>query len=245
MANSTLPEEPRLRSRRAMLAGGAAAVAAVVVADVARARPAHAEDHDPVTVGDTVTGTGPTVVESSVAQENVFTGRATGDGSVGVAGVTDVTTGVPAGVAGLANGTSGHNFGVFGWSRSIEGVGVSGRAIAPTGSGIGVSGIAKAPDGIGVYAEGAAGDGVALRTFGRVVFSTSGIATIAKNAKQVLVDPGIPVMASTKIFCSLHTHPGGTTTIQWIQRNTKANTFTIVLTGKAVRATRVAWFAAS
>jgi len=57
-----------------MLMGGAAAVAAAVVGDVARARPALADDHDPVTVSDKVTGTGVTTVESSAVQEVVFRG---------------------------------------------------------------------------------------------------------------------------------------------------------------------------
>jgi len=61
----------------------------------------------------------------------------------------------------------------------------------------------------------------------------------------VVVNPEIPITVSTKIFCALHTHPGGTTTIQWIRKNTTANVFTIVLTVKAVRPTRAAWFAVS
>jgi hypothetical protein len=78
-----------------------------------------------------------------------------------------------------------------------------------------------------------------------VKFSTSGIATIPKDAKQVVVNPHVPITTTTKVFCTLHTNPGGTTTNQWVQKNTVADVFTVVLTAKAARATKVGWFAVS
>lgn len=234
-----------LKSRRALLFGGLAAAAGVVADAVARARPALADDGDPVLVGATTTGTLSTTVESTVVDSDVLVGLATGSGSAGVAGRSTGTTGETAGVVGEAMSATGLHHGVLGRTSSTSGRGVSGRALADTGTAIGVIGVADSPQGIGVAAVGAGGDGVAFQALGRVVFSTSGIATIAKGSKKVIVNPGIPITTSSRILCTLQSNPGGATTVQRVIRNATADVFTIVLTAPATAASRVAWFVIS
>jgi len=231
-----------LKSRRALLFGGLAAAAAVVADAVARARPAFAADGDPVLLGATTTGTLSTTVESTVVESDALVGLASGSGSAGVAGRSTATTGETAGVVGEAMSATGLHHGVLGRTSSTSGRGVTGRALADTGTAIGVIGVADSPQGIGVAAVGADGDGVAFQALGRVRFSTSGIATVAKGSKQVLVNPGIPVTAASRIICTLESNPGGTTTVQRVSKNTSADVFTIILTAKATVATKVGWF---
>ena len=95
-----------------------------------------------------------------------------------------------------------------------------------------------------VYAQGAA-DGFALRTQGRVRFSSAGLATIPSGARTVTVNPGMNITASSKILALPQTNPGGTTAIQRAVRNPTANTFTIWLTANATANTLVAWFVIS
>jgi hypothetical protein len=232
-----------VRSRRALLFGGLAAVSAAVSGSIARARPAGAANGDPIAIGEANDGASATTLESPVVQDATFTGIATGDGSVGVAGQTSATTGEPAGLFGYAVAGSGLSHGVFGRSESTIGVGVTGRSTSPTGTGIGVAGRATSPTGVGVHAQGGLdGTGIAFRAFGQVRFSTSGIATIARGSKQVTVNPHVPITTASAIHCTLLGNPGAGSTIHRVARNYTADVFTIWLTANASAATKVAWF---
>lgn len=233
----------RPATRRAFLFGGLGAAAAVVANAVAGTRSAFAANGDPVTVGGEFTGTDGTTLVATGDELGAFTGHATGSGSAGVTGSTTSTGGVTAGVFGNAQGTAGTSFGALGRTRADHGTGVGARAVSASGPTFGLHAVVTSPDGIGVYAEAADGQGVALRTVGRARFSTSGIATIAKGTRRVVVNPRIPVSSATKVLCTLQSSPGGTTTIQRVQLDASADVFTIYLTANATAATKVAWFA--
>jgi hypothetical protein len=241
------PAGSQVRSRRAFLFGGVAATTALVAEAIARARPAVAADGDPILIGDgTNSGTAATILTTSVADDGGLSVVATGQGAAALSGSVSSSVNEPAGVFGEATNMTGLSHGVFGRDASTGGVGVTGRSTAAVGSGIGVSGRAVSLTGVGVHAQGgqdaSAGEGIALQALGQVRFSTSGIATVAKGAKQVIVNPGVPITTASRVLCTLLSNPGGTTTVQRVSRNTTADVFTIVLTAKATAATKVGWF---
>jgi hypothetical protein len=243
MTESVQALESRATTRRALLFGGLGAAAAMLVNAIAGARPVFAANGDAITVGGAFTGTAGTSLVATGDELGAFTGQATGSGSVGVTGSSTSTGGVPAGVFGNAMGTTGTSYGVLGRTRADHGIGVGARAVSASGPTFGVNAVATSPNGIGVYTEAAGGQGVALRAVGRVRFSTSGIATIAKGTRRILVNPRVPVSSATKVLCTLLSNPGGTTSVQRVQVDAAADRFTIYLTANATAATKVAWFA--
>jgi hypothetical protein len=242
MTDPTLLEGGVLRSRRALLLGGLATVAGLVGDAMLRARPALADDGDPVLAGQTTTSTGETRVETSGAEVSALFGNASGSGSAGIAGQVTSGSGLPTGVWANASATTGETIGVLARCVSDQGTAIRAREVAADGATLGVDSVVSSVDGIAVRAEGAGGDGLALDAIGRVRFTTSGTASIAKGARQVLVNPHVPITSATKVLCTLQSNPGGTTTVQRVKKNTTSDVFTIVLTAKTTVPTKVGWF---
>ncbi len=53
------------------------------------------------------------------------------------------------------------------------------------------------------------------------------------------------VGATTKVFCTLMSNPGGSTVVQRVATNPGSDTFQIILTANATANTQVAWFVIS
>jgi hypothetical protein len=147
------------RSRRALLAGVAAAAGAFVAQAATAPLPAGAANGSNVKVGQTNTGTAPTTVNNTVHSASAIglIGRTTWTGtaasSSGVYGESKGTNGI--GVQGkAATGTTAR--GVLG--RATEGIGVRGQGGAEgvwgTGGNYGVHGDTPSSTGYGVYGTG-------------------------------------------------------------------------------------------
>jgi hypothetical protein len=195
--------------RRAVLAAGAAGIAAAAARSVAAPTSVAAADHDPLRIGEVNTGAAETVL--IVGASNGLGVRS--DGGDGIRGST----------------SAWEKSGVYGYSDSLEGFGVTGRNI-PTGSygylgdhdssvygyrehpgfwGAAVEGRAVGDKSAGVIGRNGVGTGgslgtpragieataqpdrMALVVDGRAGFSQSGVALIGagKRSARVWVDP--------------------------------------------------------
>lgn len=171
------------------------------------------------------------------------------NGGVGVQGESREATGVQ-GTSRYGVGVSGANLSVSdpavrGWAQSgqtgVMGLStpVGGDAVA-TPSNVGVFGVCDQPDGRGVLARSA--DGMALEAEGRVVFSTSGVATVPSGTAHVVVTPTFDVTQATKVLALPQSDPGGVV-VRWVDVAPGTNTFTIRMSGNVGSDTVVAWFA--
>ena len=150
--------------------------------------------------------------------------------SNGVAGVSDSQD---------ASGVYGENthggFGTYGRSNLGGGMGVYGEAA----HGVGVVGNSEHE--IGVQAISA--NGTALQAQGRVSFSTAGRSVVEPGSSQVTVTPGIDLVASSAILCTLESDQAGMT-VERVSKDVTADTFTAFLSKKvpAGKVAHVAWF---
>lgn len=186
MSDQTNPEpattvDDRATSRRRLFGRGAGAVAAAAVGGVALSSRVSAADGDPLTVGESTTGTSTTELTggSTIVVQN---GSSSGNASIYGVNNTDTRFGV----RGDSSGVSGR--GVSGLSTGNGGAGVYGESNgAPAGTGvIGVSDsaagvVGRSTNGVGVVGEGTEWDLYADQS-GRI-----GMAAIAVGATT----PGI------------------------------------------------------
>jgi hypothetical protein len=195
-----------------------------------------------------VQASGPNLVRASALNAGVV---AYGE-SMGVRGASPDRVGVLGVAGGQGPENMPPNAGVYGWSTA-EGIGVSmgllGRSTAPAGygafgtsdTGTGLQGFTKS--GTAVSASvGPNGSGRALAANGRVIFSTSGIATVGSGNTQKVVDPGIPLTASTKVLATVMGNPGGSIVPQTSNRRRGRGHLHDCAHGRAANATDVAWF---
>ena len=179
------------------------------------------------------------------ASETVTGVRGTSDSGRGVEGFAFTNK---SGVEGTSTsgpgvrGNSGSGTGVHGYSSSGTGVqGSSGTGygvLAQAATGTAIRGTATG----GTGGSFAATTGTALRAEGRVRFSSSGHAIIAAGTRSVTVTPGIDLVATSRILCTLEGDPGGATTLQRVAKDIVANTFQVFLTADSIRNVRIAWF---
>jgi hypothetical protein len=160
------------------------------------------------------------------------------------------------GVLGFAGGDGPSsmppNAGVYGWSTG-EGIaasfGVLGRSTAPLGYGVfgtsntgtGVQGFTKNGNAVAATVT-SGGNGRALAVSGRVLFSSSGIATVGAGNTQKLVDPGIALTNQSKVLATVMGNPGANVVLRRVIVDAATDKFTIVLSGAAANDSTVAWF---
>lgn len=145
------------------------------------------------------------------------------------------------GMEAWAGGDRGIGVRAFGAHEGIRAqAGPGGTAIVGVGGAIAIEGTAGSggSGGIGVAAQGDQG-AIALRVTGPAVFSSSGVATIAKGQKSVTVTPGFDIGTTSKVFVTLQSWGG---TLKTVIKNETANTFTIWMAANATQATSAAWF---
>jgi hypothetical protein len=255
MTDQAIAGVPARRTRRQLLAGGTAALAAVLAAE-ALTRPSHAAaaDGDPVILDHDNGETGGTNIHDSTDGDTALLGTATGAGT-GLEGTSQSGDGVfgtggGTGVHGLTGSSSGS--GVLG-ENSGAGNGVSGHANNSgasgvygqnDGTGFGVAG--RAAGGVGILGDSANGVGMwassenatALRVTGKAHFSRSGLATVAGTslAPKDSVRVSLPITAKSIMTALLQKHVAGVYVVAAVA-NVRGGYFTIYL-NKAVR-TRV------
>jgi hypothetical protein len=243
--------------RRALLAAGAAGVAAAAAQAIAAPTKVLATDHQPVIQGETNLGTMVTIVTSSGsdalrAQSNVgdalvgwstapaksglyaHSGNATG---YGVAARNDATLNI-GNLAGPDHGAwaEGHK----GGKAAVHGVHVVGGnnpGVAGVNSANNTWGILGGLIGVGAYAPNNLN---ALGVAGKATFSRSGVLTIPKNAQYAKV-PDVALTSDSFIIATLNQYRSGV----WIAAaipNVASDSITIYLNKKATLATKVAWF---
>jgi hypothetical protein len=175
------PEPGDQRTRRAILVGGLSAAAVSVVSAIARPLPSVAYDSQPVTVGDSFTGTRTTKLDTQGHDVAALWGHS--KGNQGVLGTTDSGTGVH-GLSSSFTGVEGSSVsGVGVAGESTSGDGVAGGSESANGvhgqssSGNGVYGVSFSPTASGVYGEtDHRGYGVAGRTNAGPLVSGAGAA---------------------------------------------------------------------
>ena len=164
------------RTRRALLIGAIGGAAALAAATLGRPAPAWAADGQPVTIGQSNTGTTGTILT-----------RTAGDAFTGSTAATSA-----AGIVGLHTGVANGGFGVRGSTSSMGGTGVAGIAGAATGSAAGVSGTSISPTGYGVYGDMSSATGVNAGVFGHSSSSSGrgvlGRATASSGADAIGVE---------------------------------------------------------
>jgi hypothetical protein len=183
-------------------------------------------------------GTGVTGTADGNGTGVIGNGHGFGSGVVGNGGGGDAH-----GVEGFGSGTGS---GAVGRGGAGGGAGLVGSALGNgtgvvgigAGSGAGVEGIGGA-GGVGVLAESSAG-GTALKATGRVVFSKSGVLTVAAGSSKV-TKTGVALTPASLVLATLQQDVPGV----WVRSavpNVTAKSFT-VHPSKAVSAkTKVAWF---
>ena len=246
--------------RRALLAAGAAGVAAAAAQAVGAPVKVAAADGDPLTIGRTNSSSSETIlqVSSSTGLSAWSTG---GDGLAGGSSLPDKS-------------------GVYGYSTSANGHGVWGRNMAnDTNGGLGsgtrgVYGSCAASDGIAVMGESSHAEGVAIQGWnhaastnggfgasnvavfgyaptdrnhwgldisGRVSFSDrSGLLTIAANRSSI--STAVPALtAGSMVLATLQTNRAGIY-IQAAVANPATGRITIYLNKRVTAATKAAYF---
>ncbi len=99
--------------------------------------------------------------------------------------------------------------------------------------------MATAALGVGVLAENTAG-GTALKATGRVVFSRSGVLTVAAGSSKV-TRSGVALTAASLVLATLQQDVPGV----WVRSavpNVTARSFTVHLSKAVSARTKVAWF---
>jgi hypothetical protein len=251
------------RTRRAVLAASAAAVAATVAQALGRPSQALAGVDGDVVLGTSNSAATPTSISNMANGNTVFQASSSASG-IGVGGFSNTWRGVAGesgsdvgvfgysstgtGVVGQADNTSfatKAKTGVYGKatldanSRAIWGTAYAGRGVfGEATSGLGVRGFAQS----GVGLSGEATTGYALRTTGRVRFDQSaGSATIAAGTSTKIVTPGVDLTSTSTVVATLNGDPGSAAAVKWVGINTTANTFTIYLTANAGVSVKVSW----
>jgi hypothetical protein len=254
MTDQPSADGPTRRTRRQLLAGGTAALAAVLAAEaLARPAPAAADNGQNVILGQdngessstnihndtdgdsallcTAFGSGQGLYATSVSGDGVF-----GSGGTGVHGGSNSGSG--SGVLGEnfagGNGVTGHvsnsvASGVYGQNDGT-GFGVAGRA---TG-GVGILG--DSANGVGVWAS--SDNATALKVTGHAQFSRSGVTTVAgtSSAPKNSVRVSLPITGKSMMTALLQKHVAGVYVVAAVA-NVPGGHFTIYL-NKAV-STRV------
>ena len=80
---------------------------------------------------------------------------------------------------------------------------------------------------------------------GAALFSTAGLATIAKGDASVVVTPGVDITEDSKVLATLQSDPGGNTAVHRVERDPVTDTVTVHLTNPAAKECEVAWFVIS
>jgi len=121
----------------------------------------------PIYIDQSNTGTGSTLLTSSISSQPAFEVRntATSVPADGIWGRSDSTDGL--GVYGLASAASGWTIGVYGRSNSTSGRGVEGYAGATSGTTYGVRAISDSTSGTGVYGLATAAAGSTKGVYGQ------------------------------------------------------------------------------
>lgn len=242
--------------RRALLAAGAAGVAAAAAQAIAAPTKVFAADGDPVKVGVVNSGTLRTTVHSS-GSDGLLGSSAAGDGLVGFS-----TTGFKSGLYAYSSHANGN--GVFGRNTANNNQGsIAGSDHAVWGEGhkavkaaihgshvvagsAGVTGFNTADGTMGSLGGVFGVAGVApnnlwaLGVNGKATFSRSGVLTIPKNAQSAKVS-SVALTSSSFIIATLNQYRSGV----WIAAaipNVASDSITIYLNKKATLATKVAWF---
>ena len=253
-------KEQKRIGRRAILAAGAAGVAAAAVRAVAAPSGVAALDHDPIKIGEQ--NFGATETQLIVPGSHGFTA-------------------LSAGGDGIRGGSSGAaKSGVYGYSDNADGFGVFGRNTPSTaagylgGKGVGAYGFSSTAaeaavkgqhsnnTGYAVFGQNTAGQSMgalgwgpfalagwapvdtahaALVVLGRNSFSRSGLATIAAGSSSVNVNGIAGLGATSMVLATIQTNRPGVF-IQAAVPIPASNRITIYLNRTVLLATKVAYF---
>jgi hypothetical protein len=242
------------RSRRALLTAAAGAAGALV-ASAALPLTAAAADPDDVVMGVDNPTTATTSISNGTPDLTAFAGAALATGygvqgtSTGGAGLlgwsvaepdpawfTPTATGYTGVFGSSPSNLDGTGTGVWGDSDDVGVYGSGSTGVYGFGS-VGVVGQSAGPS-AGVLAIASSATSLALEVQGKVKFSRSGRATIARRRSRVVVSLA-GVSSGSRIFAVLHTYRAG----RWVQSVVPgAGKFTIYLNGTVPGATYVAWF---
>ena len=249
-------DETKRLGRRALLAAGAAGVAAAAAQAIAAPAKVFAADHDPVKVGEVNSGTATTVVTSS-GSDGLKGESTAGDGLVGQSsaavksGLFAFTTnanGYGVAAKNLANGNhvdlAGPNHAVWGEGHkafpAIHGV----HVVANNPGVMGVNsvnttwGTLGGLTGVGAYAPN---NLWALAVAGKATFTRSGVLSIGANKYYAKVS-SIALTADTFVIATLLAYRSGV----WVAAavpNVGADSITIYLNKKVASAIKVGWIA--
>jgi len=251
--------ETRRLGRRALLAAGAAGVAAAAAQAVAVPTGVRANNGDPLTIGATNAGSAETILQ--VSSSNGLSAWSTGgDGLAGGTGAADksgiygyCTNANGYGVYGrnTASGTEGSmgsgTHGIHGNCAAMDTIGVMGESSNLHGVGVvGVNSVAGTQGMFGHHSAGVVAlapvvaDRVALEVLGRARFTRSGTLSIA--ARTSSISTAMPALTATSmVLATLQTNRAGVY-IQAAVANPATNKITIYLNKKVTAATKVAYF---
>jgi hypothetical protein len=187
---------------------------------------ASGNDGDPIIVGQTTTGTTPTVLKYP-------------DQIGGGIGFTVSTTEADVAIEGFSEAGSG----VFGISR---GYGVHGLGVQAGVWGLGATSGGGLVGSVGVRAEAPTEDGVydvGLQSIGQVQFSkASGLAKVPSGQKSVVVHVNFDLSPGSMVLATSQSSGGS---VKYVQKNPTSDSFTIMLSSAARKDTLVAWFVIS
>jgi hypothetical protein len=177
----------------------------------------------------------------SPAKTGVFGSADQDHRSVGVRGHSLSGTGVYGSSGSGAPGSIGLKVGVYGWGPATTGLAPSYGVIGKSDSALGSGVLGRSDAGTGVSA--ASKTGHAFRAQGRVVFSTAGLTSITVGDENTTITPGVNLVATSIILCTLESNQGGLA-IQRVTKDTTANTFKVFLSAAvaAGKSAKVAWF---
>ena len=244
--------------RRALLAAGAAGVAAAAVQAVAPAG-VRAADHDALKIGETNTSSTETILQA-FSSHGLSASSGAGDGFRGSSSVGDKsgvygynTNATGYGVYGRNTVSStlgylgGKSRGVYGFSPVANDAGVHGEHSSPEGAAVvGINTARGTKGGLGFMSYGVWGfaptdlNNWALQIAGRVSFSQSGTLTIAAGKSSV--SAAMPALSpTTMVLATLQTNRAGVY-IQAAVAGPAAGKITIYLNKKVTAATKVAYF---
>jgi hypothetical protein len=239
-------------SRRAVLTGALAGLAAVVAAKL-RPERAEAADGEPVLIGQSNTATATTSITNSSTEagnDDAVKGVATGTGN-GVLGRNDNGTGVygigATGVTAYSPATTGYAVDAYGdvgvralgVSAGVVGTGVQGVSGQGTNGDPTARGLEGFADvGTGVFAH--TNDGVALKVAGPAVFSLSGLTTIPAGASSGVVT-GVDLRGGSLVLAMVQ-QKRGRVSVRAAVPDFGAGTITIHLNAKPQVDVTVGWF---
>ena len=196
-------------SSRRALLAVVGGAAAAFATHALRPLAARAEDESIQVGGEYTTAQSVTSIRNQTNAEDVFYARTDSSG-VAIRGVSASGWGV--------FGQSGDR-GVFGLSETGSGV------VGTSGSGTGVV---------------AASDSIGLRVVGRIVIDqVSGVATIPAGSRSRTVDPGVSIVAASRVLLTPMANLGSRAL--WVTMNASADTFTIRLGSSRSSSTKIAW----